>query len=118
MNNRGFMKTISIIVLLFLVVGLYFYTDETKEVIGMMVADVDIDPDEVVDVAVDIDAALVDGNDSDTVSDVLDLETGEPMDASQSAHLLVGDGSGETEARDILGTLNNPDNEPEDSDDE
>ena len=48
MNNRGFVKTLLIIVLLILVILLYFYTDQTKDLVGMLSSSwepIDIDPE-------------------------------------------------------------------------
>jgi hypothetical protein len=38
MNKRGFMKGIVTIVLILFLIGLYYYTDQTKEILGMIVA--------------------------------------------------------------------------------
>jgi hypothetical protein len=41
MNKRGFVKEIVMLVLIFVICLLYFYTEPTKDVIGMLVSDFD-----------------------------------------------------------------------------
>ena len=38
MNKRAIIRSLITLILLLLLIGLYFYTDQTKEIIGMLIA--------------------------------------------------------------------------------
>jgi hypothetical protein len=115
MNNRGFVKTTLIIVLFFLVVGLYYYTEPTKEVLGMITAKTDVNESNLLEVAEEVDSMRRESTDEEVVAAESEEEAEvieETMvDASQSAHLLVS-GSGEPD-RDILNNIDSESNDTE-----
>ena len=107
MNNRGFIKTIMIMILLFLVIGLYYYTEPTKEVLGMLTAKSNVTEEDIADVVESIDQV------NQEAADTTNEEAEEPVesnsdetliDASQSAHLVVTR-SGDS-GQDILAKIN------------
>ncbi|MBT7402510.1 hypothetical protein HN777_01830, partial [Candidatus Woesearchaeota archaeon] len=98
MNNRGFVKTLFIIVLLLLVMLLYYQTDETKEIVGMLISDIDtinVDTGEIVDVVEgtldETSGELTEEVTEEIVEEVIDgvMEEATLVNASEMAHLLI-----------------------------
>ena len=121
MNNRGFVKTLFIIVLLLLVMLLYYQTDETKEIVGMLISDIDtinVDTGEIVDVVEgtldETSGELTEEVTEEIVEEVIDgvMEEATLVNASEMAHLLIE--TSDIASNNIIEKLNAPeDNDTE-----
>jgi hypothetical protein len=127
MNNRGFVKTLLIIVLLLLVMLLYYQTDETKEIVGMLISDIDtinVDTGEITDIVEktldetsgEITEEVTEGVTEEIVEEVIDevKEKATLVNASEMAHLLIETSS--TSSKEIIEKLNAPEANDTDED--
>jgi hypothetical protein len=125
MNNKGFVKTLLIIVLLLLVMLLYYQTDETKDIVGMLISDIDvsnIDTEEIASVveetldenSVEITEAPTDEVVEDAVDEV--KEETALVDASEMAHLLIK--TSDITDKNIIDNIGKSSNDTDDEDEE
>jgi hypothetical protein len=123
MNKKGFVKSFLIIILLLLVLLLYYQTDETKEIVGMLIAGIDVDSIDTGEFTDVVEGSLE--TPIEVIEEPIEPEPVEDpientlVDASEKAHLLVS-ASGNSN-RNILDNLdesqNNTLNETDESND-